>query len=337
MIRRMPGASQLLLHALAKASADRPQVCRALVVHQRFLLDTSSSGAGDNDARAGTGAVQAFAPFARRLFRLITKHDDAASTKAVVAASLLVRNLMAAKEGRSLFIQVGAGAECIRSMRGWLVSRRCHRADCAELLLHTLKLLITASAHPEIQSAILQAPDFNTWIREMIELFTRAREAETKAFTAAPTPVAGKHLRATAQPSRRYPGRAVTHRPGGGDSLARADVREHTALLLRNLALHRGNKNMIVATDGNLKFLLGELVSESLKVVAACSAALWVVLHHCSRAKSALLRLGARAQVRAASRRVEEWQASSAAPAFAGLPSLERTVRHLAMVGALLD
>jgi len=293
------------------------------------------------DGSTGSGPVgSTFSPFARRLFRMVSKQEEGVSSKVVMAAVKVMQQLVAAKEGRSLFMQVGTASECIRWMRTWLVSRR--RSESAELMVHTLKFLITASAHAEIQAAILQAADFNTWMREMIEVFTRAREAEAKARPALSISkynrTSGARLRANAQPTRRLPGRVVTHRPGGGDSLAHADVRELTALLLRNLALHRGNKNILVASDGNLKFLLSELASENIKVVAACSAAIWVVLHHCSRAKSALVRLGARAKVRGAARRMEELATSPTAPAFlAGLPSFERTIRHLAMVDALLE
>jgi hypothetical protein len=82
------------------------------------------------------------------------------------------------------------------------------------------------------------------------------------------------------------------------DPCASSDFREYTCLLIRNLAMQRGNKGRLVAMGNKnlssasvLRFLLCALQpppANSLRVCAAASAALWAILFHCERAKPAL-------------------------------------------------
>ena len=78
------------------------------------------------------------------------------------------------------------------------------------------------------------------------------------------------------------------------DPCASADFREYTCLLLRNLAMQRGNKGRLVATAGVLRFLLTALAApNALRVSAAASAALWAIVFRCApSAKPALRVLG---------------------------------------------
>ena len=82
------------------------------------------------------------------------------------------------------------------------------------------------------------------------------------------------------------------------DPCASADFREYTCLLLRNLAMQRGNKGRLVAMGNKnlssasvLCFLLCALQpppANSLRVCAAASAALWAILFHLWKAVDTL-------------------------------------------------
>ena len=146
------------------------------------------------------------------------------------------------------------------------------------------------------------------------------------------------------------------------DPCASSDFREYTALLLRNLAMLRGNKGRLVATAGVLRFLLSALDGtnprNSLRVTAAASAALWAIVFHCERAKPALRALGAAepggaiatALERLADASVEHHRERSrgGAAGFGGtalfgavvpaesLPSAERATHHLVKLQQLL-
>jgi len=129
------------------------------------------------------------------------------------------------------------------------------------------------------------------------------------------------------------------------------------ALLVRNLAMHRGHKSTLIAITGVLSFLLfsvdtaatrnapvlfREIDGDSsgtgdhgLKVCAAASAALWSLCHHCERAVGALRTLHANAPVSHCLERLSLGGEEGAA-VFAKFPSVVRAKRHLSMLQLLL-
>jgi hypothetical protein len=262
---------------------------------------------------------------------------------AVVAATRALVPLVACAEGRALLLQHGGPAQLVAVLRGALAAARRRRHAAAERATAVLRLLAAATLHGDLQRALLQVPDFSDFLAGAVELFG----ATDKGLVDRAPNAAAPH----AQPTARYAA-AAAHLSGAAswrDPLAAAGVRELCALLVRNVARHRANRKgaRLAASPAVLEFLLRSLCPRDthaasaaqggvpLRVAAACSAALWSLLHHSAKAAPALRQLHADAPVAAALLRCQHLLAARSTVVVAA-PSVQRAAHHLAMVQLLL-
>jgi len=266
---------------------------------------------------------------------------------AVVAATRTLVPFMACAEGRALLLQHSGVAQFVSVLNSALAAPRRRRQAAGERAVAVLRLLATATLHEDLQRALLQVPEFADFLNGATELF----ESFDKEHSGRHLPSAGSA--AAVQPTVRHAAAATppafnaasVRGVGWRDPLAAAGVRELCALLVRNLARHRtSHKGRLVASSAVFKFLLRSLCPRDtgadssedgvpLRVAAACSAALWSLLHHSARAAPALRQLQADVPVAAALQCAQHMLSRQSTIAA---PSVQRTAHHLAMVQLLL-
>ena len=328
------------------------------------VVSSSSSSSSSTATGRGPGAQGIVA---KRLLVAALSGSGASSSAssygglppaAVVAGTRALVPFMACAEGRALLLQHSGIAQLVSVLNSALGAPRRRRQAAGERAVAVLRLLVTATLHEDLQRALLQVPEFADFLNGAMELF----EAFDKEHGDRHMVVAGS---AAAQPTARHAAAATPPAPnaanvrgiGWRDPMASPGVRELCALLVRNLARHRtSHKGRLVASPGVLRFLLRSLcprdttaatpssphqhhsstLSEDgvpLRVAAACSAALWSLLHHSAKAAPALRQLQADVPVGAALQRAQHAlprQSTIAAP------SVQRTAHHLSMVQLLL-
>ena len=233
------------------------------------------AGSGEGAALAALEALAELAPRAEARV-LLLQGNAVASFSAALANAFAVR---------------GAGA----ILAGELLRVRTAAAVRAGALLRVLIAATSPGAQSkDMQLAVLAAPGFADFLQLALATF--------EAYGVTSTVMA-------ADPSTASSVRVSRSHGSRHDPLANEALQELVALLVRNLAAHRSLKARVIALPGVLPFLLHSLGpaatasphdggweldssaafetgrSPGAALVAAASAALWCLLHHCERAK----------------------------------------------------